>query len=85
MPKRAIVSAASSSGISGVPVTTGDEACPDAATEPSWPSATTLDRDVAVGDEADERAVGAGQEHRADVALAHDLGDLADRRRAAAR
>ncbi len=35
IPKRAIVSAASSSGISGVPVMTGAEAWPDAATEPS--------------------------------------------------
>ena len=36
-------------------------------------------RQVAVGDEADRAAV-VDQDHRADVALAHELGDLADGR-----
>ena len=65
--------------MAGSAVTTGEEAWSATWSPKSRPSAITREREVAVGDEPDRLPVVVDQHDRADVALAHQLGDLAHR------
>jgi hypothetical protein len=60
-------------------VTTGVEACASAGVAGVAPVGEHADREVAVGDEADGGSVAVDEDDRADVALAHHLGDRAHR------